>query len=210
MLKVNQILLRLQELNPSPKTELIYHSSFELLVAVILSAQTTDKQVNIVTKRLFAKANTAAAILKLGQIALTQEIRSIGLFNTKAANIIKTSEILQNQYQGNIPQKREALEALPGVGRKTANVVLNTLFKEKVIGVDTHVMRVSERTGIATGKNPLAIEKTLMATIHPSLLEHAHHWLVLHGRYVCKAKNPGCNNCDLRDLCDYTKNIRKL
>ncbi len=194
---------RLSGQTPNPTTELIYHSDFELLIAVILSAQTTDIRVNLETKALFAAANTPDAMFALGEAALKNYIKRIGLFNSKAANIIKTCEILINQHNGCVPRTREALEALPGVGRKTANVVLNTAFGEPTMAVDTHIFRVSNRTGLATGKTPLAVERALLKNIPSEYLKDAHHWLILHGRYVCTARKPHCEQCLLRDLCDY-------
>ncbi len=192
---------RLRENNPSPTTELEYRTPFELLVAVILSAQATDVGVNKATRRLYPVANTPAAILELGEEKLRGYVRTIGLFNTKAANIIKTCQILEEQHGGEVPRDRAALEALPGVGRKTANVVLNTAFGEPTIAVDTHIFRVSNRTGLAPGKTPLAVEKKLLSNVPPEFRQDAHHWLILHGRYVCTARNPKCEECIVRDLC---------
>lgn len=197
------ILQRFREQNPRPVTELIYQSPFELLIAVILSAQATDKSVNLATKNLFAAANTPEAFLKLGIDRLKQFIRTIGLYNTKAENILKTCRILVDQHQSKVPPDRKALEALPGVGRKTANVILNTLFDQATIAVDTHVFRVANRTGLAPGKTPEAVEKKLMETIPTDYLKDAHHWLVLHGRYVCTARKPHCPTCLIKDLCEY-------
>lgn len=194
---------RLKAQNPQPTTELIYHSEFELLIAVMLSAQTTDVRVNLCTPGLFAVAKTPAAILELGEPALKTYIQSIGLFNSKAANIMKTCKILVDRYDGVVPNTREALEALPGVGRKTANVVLNTAFGEPTMAVDTHIFRVANRTGLAQGKTPLAVELGLLKNIPKTFLKDAHHWLILHGRYVCTAKKPHCATCIVRDLCDY-------
>jgi len=194
---------RLSEKNPNPTTELIYHSDFELLIAVMLSAQTTDVRVNLETPALFAVANTPAAIFALGELQLKHYIKRIGLFNSKAANIIKTCKILVEEHNGKVPQTRAALEALPGVGRKTANVVLNTAFGEPTMAVDTHIFRVANRTGLAKGKTPLAVELGLLKNIPKAFLKDAHHWLILHGRYVCTARKPHCSTCPVRDLCDY-------
>jgi endonuclease-3 len=194
---------RLRAANPAPTTELIYRTPFELLVAVILSAQATDKGVNKATERLFAVANTPAAILELGEEGLKTHIRTIGLFNSKAKNIIKTCAILVAEHAGEVPRDRKALESLPGVGRKTANVVLNTAFGEPTMAVDTHIFRVANRTGIATGKTPLAVEQGLLRHVPRPFLKDAHHWLILHGRYVCQARKPRCPSCPILDLCDY-------
>ncbi|MDF1826696.1 MAG: endonuclease III [Legionellaceae bacterium] len=199
---------RLSNQNPHPTTELTYHSDFELLIAVILSAQTTDVRVNLVTPALFSVANTPAAMHALGEEQLKHYIKSIGLFNSKAVNIIKTCELLVKQHHGEVPRTREALEALPGVGRKTANVVLNTAFGEPTMAVDTHIFRVANRTGLAKGKNPLAVEQGLIKNIPIEFLKDAHHWMILHGRYVCTARKPKCASCLVRDLCSYSdKNI---
>ena len=192
---------RLAELNPHPTTELEYTSAFELLVAVALSAQATDVGVNKATRRLFPVANTPAAILALGEDGLKRQIASIGLFNTKAKNIIATCRILLDQHGGEVPCDRAALEALPGVGRKTANVVLNTAFGEPTIAVDTHIFRVANRTGLAPGKNVVEVERKLLRNVPAPYLQDAHHWLILHGRYVCKARKPDCPTCAIRDLC---------
>lgn len=189
--------------NPNPQTELVYHSSFELLIAVILSAQATDKSVNKTTKKLFLVANTPKKIVLLGLEGLKKHIKSIGLYNTKAKNIIKTCEILINQYQEKVPEQRELLEKLPGVGRKTANVVLNTAFNQPTVAVDTHIFRVCNRTGLAPGKTPLAVEKKLLKVTPKIYLKNAHHWLVLHGRYTCLARKPKCPACIIQDLCAY-------
>lgn len=194
---------RFQERDPHPTTELYYETPFELLIAVILSAQATDVGVNKATAKLFPIANTAEAILALGEEKLKTYIKTIGLFNSKAANVIKTCEIISQKYQGKIPTSREALEALPGVGRKTANVVLNTAFGLPTIPVDTHVFRVANRTGLAKGKTPLVIEKGLLKNTPKQFLSNVHHWLVLHGRYVCKAIKPMCSDCLIQDLCEY-------
>ena len=190
---------------PAPTTELEFENPFELLVAVILSAQATDVSVNKATAKLYPVANTPAAILALGVDGLKPYIRTIGLFNSKAANIIKTSRILLEKHNGEVPRTRPELEALPGVGRKTANVVLNTAFGEPTIAVDTHIFRVSNRTGIAKGKTPLEVEKRLVRLIPDEFKQDAHHWLILHGRYVCKARKPLCGECPIVDWCEYTK-----
>ncbi len=200
-----EIFSRWREENPHPVTELHYASPFELLIAVILSAQATDKGVNRATDKLFPIANTPQAVFELGEEGLKQYIKSIGLFNTKAANIIKTCALLVNQHQGEVPDNREALEALPGVGRKTANVVLNTAFGHPVMAVDTHIFRVSNRTKIAPGKNVLTVEKKLMKVIPKAFLVDAHHWLILHGRYSCIARKPRCGSCLIEDLCEYNQ-----
>ncbi len=192
---------RLQTLNPHPTTELEYDSTFELLIAVILSAQATDVSVNLATRRLYRVANTPQAILELGEDGLKGYIKTIGLFNSKAKNIIATCKILVEQYGGEVPSDRQALEALPGVGRKTANVVLNTAFGQPAMAVDTHIFRVANRTGLALGKTPLIVERKLLKSIPDEFLLDAHHWLILHGRYVCKARTPNCAECIVRDLC---------
>lgn len=198
----HQIFTRFQLANPNPTTELEYSSDFELLIAVILSAQATDISVNKCTVKLFPVANTPQAILNLGLQGLKEYIKSIGLYNSKATNILKTCEILETKYAGEVPRKRADLEALPGVGRKTANVVLNTAFGEPTMAVDTHIFRVANRTGLSKGKTPLAVEKGLLKRIEPQFLQDAHHWLILHGRYVCLARKPKCNECIIKDLCD--------
>lgn len=198
-----EIYRRLQAANPSPTTELNYASPFELLIAVILSAQATDVGVNKATARLFPDANTPEAILELGEAGLKERIRTIGLFNSKASNIMKTCRLLIDEHDGEVPRTREALEKLPGVGRKTANVILNTAFGEPTIAVDTHIFRVANRTRLATGKTPLAVEKRLLKFTPPEYRQDAHHWLILHGRYVCKARKPDCPNCDIVELCEY-------
>lgn len=200
---VRRIFERFQAENPHPKTELYYHSTFELLVAVILSAQATDLSVNKATLHLFPIANTPETVLALGEEKLKEYIKTIGLFNSKARHIIQTCEQLITRHHGKVPHTREALEALPGVGRKTANVILNSAFGYPAIAVDTHIFRVANRTGMATGKTPLAIERSLEKKIDPTYLLHAHHWLVLHGRYVCVARKPHCPRCVIRDLCEY-------
>ena len=192
---------RLQAIDPHPTTELEYQSTFELLIAVILSAQATDVSVNLATRRLYKIANTPEALLDLGEEGLKSYIRTIGLFNSKAKNIITSCKILLDNYAGEVPRDREALESLPGVGRKTANVILNTAFGQPTMAVDTHIFRVSNRTGLAIGKTPLIIERKLMKSIPQQFLLDAHHWLILHGRYVCKARTPNCAECIVRDLC---------
>jgi len=194
---------RLAQRNPQPTTELEYSSPFELLIAVILSAQATDAGVNKATRQLYPVANTPQAILQLGEEGLKRYLSSIGLFNAKARNIIATCKILIDQHGGHVPRQRQALEALPGVGRKTANVVLNTAFGEPTIAVDTHIFRVANRTGLAPGKDVRAVEDRLVKVIPARYLHNAHHWLILHGRYVCKARRPDCPNCVIADLCQY-------
>jgi endonuclease-3 len=194
---------RLQSVTPKPQTELQYDTPFELLVAVILSAQATDVSVNKATRRLFPKASTPAAILKLGSDGLKDYIRTIGLYNSKAENIIKTCRILLEKHGGEVPRDRKSLESLPGVGRKTANVVLNTAFGEPTIAVDTHIFRVADRTGLAPGKTPLQVEQKLMRVVPEGFRKDAHHWLILHGRYTCKARKPACAECIVRDLCSF-------
>lgn len=194
---------RLKEVTPKPETELTYDSPFELLVAVILSAQATDVGVNKATGKLYPVANTPKDILALGVDGLKSYIRTIGLFNAKAENIIKTCGILLEQHGGEVPEDRKSLEALPGVGRKTANVVLNTAFGQPTMAVDTHIFRVSNRTGLAPGKTPLAVEKALLKAVPADYLMDAHHWLILHGRYTCKARKPNCPECIVRDLCGF-------
>jgi endonuclease III len=201
--KREEIFRRLKELNPEPTTELHYRTPFELLVAVVLSAQATDKGVNLATPTLFAAADNPKAMLALGQEGLEAYIKTIGLYRTKAKNLIATSRMLIEQYGGEVPRDRTALESLPGVGRKTANVVLNTAFGESTIAVDTHIFRVANRTGIAPGKDVLEVEKKLLKLVPPAYLRHAHHWLILHGRYVCKARKPDCPTCVISDLCEY-------
>lgn len=194
---------RWHEDNPEPKTELAYTSPFELLIAVILSAQSTDVGVNKATARLYPVANTAGAIHALGVAGLSEYIKTIGLYNSKAKNVIETCRILVEQHGGEVPESREALEALPGVGRKTANVVLNTAFRQLTMAVDTHIFRVSNRTGLAPGKNVVEVEKALMKFVPRVYLLDSHHWLILHGRYVCQARRPRCGSCRIEDLCDY-------
>ncbi len=194
---------RLRELNPHPKTELLYTNEFELLIAVMLSAQSTDVGVNKVTRRLYPAANTPQAILALGLPALRKTISTLGLYNAKAANVFETCRLLIEHHGGEVPRARDALEALPGVGRKTANVVLNTAFGEPTMAVDTHIFRVANRTGLAPGKTVRQVEDKLLKAVPAEFLVDAHHWLILHGRYVCKARKPECPNCVVRSLCRY-------
>lgn len=202
---IREMFSRLQAHNPKPSTELVYHSPFELLIAVILSAQATDVSVNKATLKLYAVANTPQAILDLGLDGLKEYIKTIGLYNTKAANIIKTCQILVEQHQGQVPNNREFLEALAGVGRKTANVVLNTAFSWPTIAVDTHIFRVANRLGLAQSNTVDGVEKQLLACIPDEFKLDAHHWLILHGRYVCTARKPQCASCLLADLCPSAK-----
>ncbi len=201
--KRHEIFSRLKQANPNPTTELNYSSTFELLIAVILSAQATDKGVNKATEKLFAVANTPEAILALGEEGLKDYIKTIGLFNSKAKNIIKTCRILIEQHNSTVPDDQKALEALPGVGRKTANVVRNTAFGHPTMAVDTHIFRVANRTKIAPGKTVLEVEKKLLKFIPEEFLQDAHHWLILHGRYTCIARKPRCGSCLIEDLCEY-------
>ena len=201
--KREQIFARLREANPAPTTELDYRSPFELLIAVILSAQATDVSVNKATGPLFAEANTPQAIKDLGLRKLKSFVKSIGLYNTKAQNILKTCDILLKEHDGRVPEDRAALEALPGVGRKTANVVLNTAFGHPTIAVDTHIFRVSNRTGIAPGKNVRQVEEKLLKFVPDEFKRDAHHWLILHGRYICVARKPRCAACVIEDLCEF-------
>ena len=196
---------RLQEINPHPKSDLAYQSSFELLVAVILSAQATDKSVNIATKKLFPVANTPETIMVLGEEALSDHIRKIGLFRTKAKNVIAMCKMLIERHDGQVPDSRQALEALPGVGRKTANVVLNVAFGQPTMAVDTHIFLISNRTGLAPGKDVLAVEERLMKVVPVEFMHHAHHWLILHGRYTCIARKPKCGACPVYDICGFRK-----
>lgn len=205
--KRTEIFHRLATNNPNPTTELKYNSEFELLLSVILSAQATDISVNKATKFLYAIANTPEEILKLTETGLKKYIKTIGLYNTKAKNIIKTCEILVSQHHSKIPASREALEALPGVGRKTANVILNTAFGHETIAVDTHIFRVANRIGLASGKTPRAVEDQLMKTIPKNYLRGAHHWLILLGRYICVARKPKCPECPINDLCEYKEKV---
>lgn len=198
-----EIFKRFQAANPHPTTELEYETTFQLLIAVILSAQATDVSVNIATRRFFPTHGTPEGILELGLDGLTECIKSIGLYKTKAKNVIRTCEILLEHYNGEVPNTREELESLPGVGRKTANVVLNTAFGQYAMAVDTHIFRVSNRTGIAKGKNVREVEDKLMRLVPKEFLLNAHHWLILHGRYVCVARKPKCPECGIADLCEY-------
>jgi len=206
MNKINQIFKRLLEQNPNPTTELKFNSEFELLVAVMLSAQATDISVNLATDKLYKVANTPQQILNLGLTKLNNYIKSIGLHNTKAQNIIKTCQILVDKHNSQVPNSREQLEELPGVGRKTANVILNTAFNQPTIAVDTHIFRVSNRIGISNGKNVMQVEQDLLKKIPNKFKLNAHHLLILHGRYICKARKPNCCNCIIADLCSYNKN----
>jgi endonuclease III len=200
-----EIFNRLKQNNPSPTTELKFQSNFELLIAVMLSAQATDVSVNKATDKLYPVANTPESILKLGEQGLKQYIKTIGLFNSKAANVIKTCKILIDKHQSEVPHDRASLEALPGVGRKTANVILNTAFGEPTIAVDTHIFRVSNRTAIAPGKDVNEVEKRLLRLLPEEFKLDAHHWLILHGRYTCIARKPRCSSCIIEDLCEYKK-----
>jgi endonuclease-3 len=201
--KRSELFARLARANPEPKTELEYATPFQLLVAVILSAQATDKGVNLATRPLFRDAPTAAAIAALGEARLADYIKTIGLYKTKAKNVLATAQILAAQHGGEVPHDRAALEALPGVGRKTANVVLNVVFNEPTIAVDTHIFRVANRTGLAPGKDVRAVEDKLLRAVPADFRQHAHHWLILLGRYVCKARKPDCPVCLIRDLCAF-------
>jgi endonuclease-3 len=204
--KRREIFARLAAANPNPTTELEYGTSFELLVAVVLSAQATDKSVNLATRKLFPI--TPQKIVELGVTDLEKSIQTIGLFRTKAKNVVALSEMLLKEHGGEVPQDREALERLPGVGRKTANVVLNTAFGEATVAVDTHIFRVANRTGLAPGKDVIAVENKLLKFTPPEYLKNAHHWLILHGRYVCLARKPGCPQCLIRDLCEYRQKTK--
>jgi len=201
--KRRELFERLAALDPHPKSELEYATPFELLVAVVLSAQATDKSVNKATARLYPKARTPAAMVKLGVDGLTPYISAIGLFRNKARNVVALSQLLLDKHGGEVPRDREALESLPGVGRKTANVVLNVAFGEPTIAVDTHIFRVANRTGLAPGKDPLEVEQKLLKVVPPDFRHYAHHWLILHGRYTCVARKPKCPECVIRDLCAY-------
>jgi endonuclease-3 len=196
---------RMQEINPHPKSDLEYSTPFELLIAVILSAQATDKSVNVATAKLFPVANTPAAILALGEETLSDYVKTIGLFRSKAKNVIKTCAILLEQHGGEVPSSREALEALPGVGRKTANVVLNIAFGQPTMAVDTHIFRIGNRMGMAPGKDVLAVEARLLKVVPEEFMQHAHHWLILHGRYTCIARKPKCGACPVYDICGFRK-----
>jgi endonuclease-3 len=208
--KRHAIFARLKDANPTPETELRYATPFELLVAVVLSAQATDKGVNLATNRLFPIANTPRKILELGEAGLIEYIKTIGLYRAKARYIIALCRILIDEYGGEVPRTRDALERLPGVGRKTANVVLNTAFGEATIAVDTHIFRVANRTGIAPGKNVDIVEQKLMKLVPDEFRKDAHHWLILHGRYVCKARKPDCPNCVIADLCEFRSKTKAL
>jgi endonuclease-3 len=197
------IFTRFREANPEPRTELEYRTPFELLIAVILSAQATDKSVNVATRELYRTAGTPRAILALGTTGLEQYIKRIGLYRMKAKNIIATCRLLIDEHDGQVPQTREALEKLPGVGRKTANVVLNVAFGQPTMAVDTHIFRVANRTGIAPGKDVVVVEQKLLKFVPPEFLHNAHHWLILHGRYVCTARSPDCPRCLINDLCEF-------
>jgi endonuclease-3 len=201
--RCREIFSRLERANPRPSTELKYRTPFELLIAVMLSAQATDKSVNKATAELFKTARTPEQILDLGSRGLKRYIKTIGLYNTKAAHILKTCQVLVAKHNGEVPSTREALEALPGVGRKTANVILNTAFGLPTIAVDTHIFRVANRTGLAPGKNVLIVENKLMQIVPTEFRQHAHHWLILHGRYTCTARKPRCAECVIYDLCEY-------
>ncbi len=201
--KIERIFERLEKANPNPRSELQFQSPYELLVAVILSAQATDISVNKATEKLYLVANTPKAIVQLGVEGLMPYVKTINLYPTKSRNIVKMSEILLEKHQGAVPDNRHELEALPGVGRKTANVVLNTAFHHHVIAVDTHIFRISNRIGLAPGKNVLEVETRLVEVIPPKFIQNAHHWLLLHGRYICKAKAFRCSNCLINDLCEY-------
>ena len=203
-----EIFRRLRAANPSPRSELAYRSPYELLVAVVLSAQATDKSVNLATAKLFPLTGAPQAMLALGEARLAEQIRTIGLYRTKAKNIVALSRLLLERHGGAVPASREALEALPGVGRKTANVVLNVAFGQPTIAVDTHIFRVANRTGLAPGKDPLAVEEKLLKFTPQEFRLHAHHWLILHGRYVCVARKPKCPQCPIRDLCDFRGKTR--
>jgi endonuclease-3 len=206
--KRREIFERFRAANPEPKTELVYRTPYELLVAVVLSAQATDKSVNLATAKLFPVANTPEKMAALGEKRLEDYIKTIGLFRNKAKNVVALSQILLEKHCGAVPQNREALENLPGVGRKTANVVLNTAFGQPTMAVDTHIFRVANRTGLGPGKDPLEVEQKLLKFTPPEFLMNAHHWLILHGRYVCLARKPGCPECLIRDLCEFKGKTR--
>jgi endonuclease-3 len=206
--RVEELYRRLRAANPEPRSELEYGSPYQLLVAVVLSAQATDRSVNLATAKLFPVAGTPQEMLALGEARLADAIRTIGLYRTKAKNVIALSRLLVERHGGEVPAGREALEALPGVGRKTANVVLNVAFGEPTIAVDTHIFRVANRTGLAPGKDPLAVEHKLLKVTPPEFRRHAHHWLILHGRYVCLARQPRCPACPIRDLCAFRGKTR--
>jgi endonuclease-3 len=208
--KRREIFHRLQAANPHPTTELKYRTPYELLVAVVLSAQATDKSVNLATAELFKVAAAPREMVKLGVAGLEERIKRIGLYRNKAKNVVALSEMLVRDHGGEVPRTREALEALPGVGRKTANVVLNTAFGQPTVAVDTHIFRVANRTGLAPGKDPLEVEQKLLKFTPPEYLMNAHHWLILHGRYVCLARKPGCPQCIIRDLCEFKGKTRSV
>lgn len=208
--KRREIFERLRAANPEPRSELVFRTPYELLVAVVLSAQATDRSVNAATRTLFRVANTPQAMVALGERKLAEYIRTIGLYRTKATNIVALSRLLIERHGGEVPRRREELEALPGVGRKTANVVLNVAFGEPTVAVDTHIFRVANRTGLAPGKDPLEVEKKLLKVTPPEFLRHAHHWLILHGRYVCTARRPKCPRCPIRDLCEFRGKTRDV
>jgi endonuclease-3 len=201
--KRREIFARLQTANPTPTTELEYATSFQLLIAVLLSAQATDKSVNIATRKFFPRYGTPQGLVELGETGLAEYIKTIGLYRTKAKNAVETARLILERHGGEVPESREALEALPGVGRKTANVVLNTAFGHPAMAVDTHIFRVANRTGLAPGKNVLEVELKLMRLVPKEYLQDAHHWLILHGRYVCVARTPKCPKCGIADLCEY-------
>jgi len=206
--RVRSLFSLLRAANPAPRSELVYASPFELLVSVVLSAQATDRSVNLATKKLYEQASTPQAILALGTEGLIEHIRTIGLYRTKAKNILETCRLLIERHGGEVPNSREALEALPGVGRKTANVILNTAFGQPTIAVDTHIFRVANRTGIAPGKDVREVEEKLLKFVPEKYRRNAHHWLILHGRYVCKARKPDCPECAIRDLCEFRGKTR--
>lgn len=208
--QIEEMFARLASHDPAPQTELAYSNPFTLLVAVVLSAQATDAGVNRATPGLFAAADTPAKMVALGEEGIRQRIKTIGLFNNKAKNILKLSRMLVDNHAGAVPHDREALEALPGVGRKTANVVLNVAFGEPTIAVDTHIFRVSNRTGLAPARTPEAVETKLLKVVPANYRQHAHHWLILHGRYVCKARKPNCPSCPIRDLCAFKEKTKGL
>ena len=208
--KRSEIYRRLQAANPHPTTELRYQTPYQLLVAVVLSAQATDKSVNLATAELFKAADAPHKMTQLGVAGVEQHIKRIGLYRNKAKNVVELSRLLVEKYNGEVPADREALESLPGVGRKTANVVLNTAFGQPTVAVDTHIFRVSNRTGLAPGKDPLEVEQKLLKFTPAEYLMNAHHWLILHGRYVCLARKPGCPQCSLRDLCEFKAKTRDV
>ena len=208
--KRREIFERFLAANPHPETELVFRTPYELLVSVVLSAQATDKSVNLATAKLFPVADTPEEMVKLGEAGLTDYIKTIGLFRMKAKNLVQLSRLLIEKFQGQVPQSREALESLPGVGRKTANVVLNVAFGQPTMAVDTHIFRVANRTGLGPGKDPLEVEQKLVKFTPPEFMQHAHHWLILHGRYTCVARTPKCPQCLIRDLCDFKPKTRDV